>query len=133
MLLPGDLSAGAGDKRRAGGRGEDRGAVLLDDELVVGDPDCDRADLPCASGAFGDLETTGVHDIQVVLGERRHENEHSGCDDGQDQHEREHGAAQPDQAPRSEEHTSELQSLMRSSYAVFCLKTKNTKPEYTNK
>src|SRR3546814_6144581 len=26
--------------------------------------------------------------------------------------------------PRSEEHTSELQSLMRSSYAVFCLKTK---------
>src|SRR3546814_8406131 len=27
---------------------------------------------------------------------------------------------------RSEEHTSELQSLMRSSYAVFCLK-KNTK------
>src|SRR3546814_2940977 len=27
--------------------------------------------------------------------------------------------------PRSEEHTSELQSLMRISYAVFCLKTKN--------
>src|SRR3546814_10881615 len=26
--------------------------------------------------------------------------------------------------PRSEEHTSELQSLMRSSYAAFCLKTK---------
>src|SRR3546814_7839525 len=26
---------------------------------------------------------------------------------------------------RSEEHTSELQSLMRLSYAVFCLKTKN--------
>src|SRR3546814_6488592 len=28
--------------------------------------------------------------------------------------------------PRSEEHTSELQSLMRISYAVFCLKNKNT-------
>src|SRR3546814_8960468 len=28
---------------------------------------------------------------------------------------------------RSEEHTSELQSLMRNSYAVFCLKKKNTK------
>src|SRR3546814_1884612 len=28
---------------------------------------------------------------------------------------------------RSEEHTSELQSLMRISYAVFCLKTKQTK------
>src|SRR3546814_2196285 len=30
-------------------------------------------------------------------------------------------------AGRSEEHTSELQSLMRSSYAVFCLKKKNNK------
>src|SRR3546814_2580615 len=29
-----------------------------------------------------------------------------------------------DDASRSEEHTSELQSLMRSSYAVFCLKKK---------
>src|SRR3546814_6733481 len=27
---------------------------------------------------------------------------------------------------RSEEHTSELKSLMRNSYAVFCLKKKNT-------
>src|SRR3546814_18140841 len=30
-------------------------------------------------------------------------------------------------ALRSEEHTSELQSLMRISYAVFCLKKKNTR------
>src|SRR3546814_8753072 len=30
------------------------------------------------------------------------------------------------QSPRSEEHTSELQSLMRISYAVFCLTKKNT-------
>src|SRR3546814_12660136 len=29
---------------------------------------------------------------------------------------------------RSEEHTSELQSLMRISYAVFCLKIKTTNP-----
>src|SRR3546814_9840038 len=29
--------------------------------------------------------------------------------------------------PRSEEHTSELQSLMRISYAVFCLKKKTKK------
>src|SRR3546814_10207314 len=42
-------------------------------------------------------------------------------------------AARVDHAPplqrrlaRSEEHTSELQSLMRISYAVFCLKKKNT-------
>src|SRR3546814_3174343 len=32
----------------------------------------------------------------------------------------------PDFHFRSEEHTSELQSLMRISYAVFCLKQKNT-------
>src|SRR3546814_7872430 len=34
--------------------------------------------------------------------------------------------AQEDPDYRSEEHTSELQSLMRISYAVFCLKKKNT-------
>src|SRR3546814_6895044 len=33
---------------------------------------------------------------------------------------------------RSEEHTSELQSLMRTSYAVFCLKHKKH-PDHTNK
>src|SRR3546814_8967064 len=32
---------------------------------------------------------------------------------------------------RSEEHTSELQSLMRNSYAVFCLKKKNKKKSQT--
>src|SRR3546814_5188080 len=39
-----------------------------------------------------------------------------------------HGHAHPRimAAIRSEEHTSELQSLMRISYAVFCLKTKKT-------
>src|SRR3546814_7914779 len=35
-------------------------------------------------------------------------------------------------AARSEEHTSELQSLMRISYAVFCLKKKN-KEQKTNR
>src|SRR3546814_6861254 len=33
---------------------------------------------------------------------------------------------------RSEEHTSELQSLMRISYAVFCLKTKNKQQQKQN-
>src|SRR3546814_3183254 len=33
----------------------------------------------------------------------------------------------PDRGMRSEEHTSELQSLMRISYAVFCLKKKTYK------
>src|SRR3546814_4700660 len=35
----------------------------------------------------------------------------------------------PDLAGRSEEHTSELQSLVRISYAVFCLKTKKIEKE----
>src|SRR3546814_4716732 len=34
---------------------------------------------------------------------------------------------------RSEEHTSELQSLMRISYAVFCLKKKKTQKSLTYK
>src|SRR3546814_9925429 len=36
-------------------------------------------------------------------------------------------------AIRSEEHTSELQSLMRISYAVFCLKKKKNKKHHINK
>src|SRR3546814_9904445 len=35
-------------------------------------------------------------------------------------------------SPRSEEHTSELQSLMRISYAVFCLKKKNKQTQSTH-
>src|SRR3546814_7617760 len=41
-----------------------------------------------------------------------------------------------DMLVRSEEHTSELQSLMRISYAVFCLKKKknhHTNPNHTDK
>src|SRR3546814_1521573 len=36
------------------------------------------------------------------------------------------------EGPRSEEHTSELQSLMRISYAVFCLKKKTKQQQYNN-
>src|SRR3546814_5145201 len=41
-----------------------------------------------------------------------------------------HGSARTHTDVRSEEHTSELQSLMRISYAVFCLK--KNKPNKTN-
>src|SRR3546814_2897260 len=37
-----------------------------------------------------------------------------------------HQYLEPTEGTRSEEHTSELQSLMRISYAVFCLKKKHT-------
>src|SRR3546814_3294841 len=39
----------------------------------------------------------------------------------------------PDPVARSEEHTSELQSLMRISYAVFCLKKKKNPKSKTAK
>src|SRR3546814_10643993 len=44
-------------------------------------------------------------------------------------HHRHHGCHDP-ATFRSEEHTSELQSLMRISYAVFCLKKKNYNYRY---
>src|SRR3546814_9729234 len=41
------------------------------------------------------------------------------------------GALRRGANPRSEEHTSELQSLMRISYAVFCLKKKTNGQRHT--
>src|SRR3546814_2580514 len=41
----------------------------------------------------------------------------------------EHPGDGEDEAVRSEEHTSELQSLMRLSYDVFCLQKKNKRPK----
>src|SRR3546814_9466799 len=40
------------------------------------------------------------------------------------------GWGQPARMSRSEEHTSELQSLMRNSYAVFCLKKTKKTPQH---
>src|SRR3546814_7248928 len=42
------------------------------------------------------------------------------------------GNRTPPRSRRSEEHTSELQSLMRISYAVFCLKKKNKEQKNVN-
>src|SRR3546814_3575520 len=62
-----------------------------------------------------------------------HPHDHRECGDGEDlgQH-RCHvlGADEAAVKQRSEEHTSELQSLMRISYAVFCLKKKNISNPY---
>src|SRR3546814_8747961 len=61
----------------------------------------------------------GLSRLQVV--ERRH----VGLRHEQHVHRRLRGdIAERDDVVRSEEHTSELQSLMRISYAVFCLKKK---------
>src|SRR3546814_10269084 len=64
---------------------------------------------------------------------RRARTGHAGSDRGCDRE------SHPGALTRSEEHTSELQSLMRISYAVFCLKKKNkqtnqhTSPTYHKK
>src|SRR3546814_6466231 len=52
-----------------------------------------------------------IGDVGPRLGNRERSADTDGSDEG---------------AERSEEHTSELQSLMRTSYAVFCLKKKTT-------
>src|SRR3546814_7566653 len=52
-------------------------------------------------------------------------------DDGRRRRDRRHACLRP-RYPRSEEHTSELQSLMRISYAVFCLKKKKKSAQSTN-
>src|SRR3546814_4022927 len=57
-----------------------------------------------------------------VAGARRRV--HQDALDGRLQFRRRRGLAQVVEHQRSEEHTSELQSLMRNSYAVFCLKQK---------
>src|SRR3546814_7326335 len=49
---------------------------------------------------------------------------------GHRQHPRPRLRRQPWSSVRSEEHTSELQSLMRISYAVFCLKKKNAETQH---
>src|SRR3546814_8995783 len=118
------------DLRRADvGRGDRLGA--LDRQRQSGDGDdvrrVERADaehrqyrvlarlcrLRRAGIAFGRVRLRALRSLwQRAAVDRR------GRDDG--------GVA--DDQPRSEEHTSELQSLMRISYSVFCLKTqtKNT-------
>src|SRR3546814_5354623 len=75
---------------------------------------------------------TGLHrraGAAMRLLHQRHDHDRQGVPRRQPapQPRRHQGSAQR----RSEEHTSELQSLMRISYAVFCLKKKTTKIIYT--
>src|SRR3546814_6109419 len=87
------------------------------DPCAGGDQRCDRQRNP--SGGLSDRE----------------------CDDAAERRDpRAHEAPQRDDAvavrpgpvrTRSEEHTSELQSLMRISYAVFCLKKKTPQTQTT--
>src|SRR3546814_4733068 len=74
-------------------------------------------------------EDAAAERASVPLRHRRNRNAvrlhgHRGAAAGPSDRHRLFGAPHCDLAVRSEEHTSELQSLMRNSYAVFCLKNK---------
>src|SRR3546814_9218844 len=87
-----------------GGEGAQGG--LVDGERVLGGHRLD-ADVV---GAGGDvLLDAGAHRVGIAPGDQRVEEVVGGA---------------VDVLVRSEEHTSELQSLLRISYAVFCLKKK---------
>src|SRR3546814_8111001 len=88
---------GADQEMQAGGVDDgDRAAVAADQPVVF----------PQAELAVHALARRADHVREVALGQL----------DGQ--------CKEVELAQRSEEHTSELQSLMRISYAVFCLKKK---------
>src|SRR3546814_4638030 len=64
-----------------------------------------------------------AHEVEEGDGDRQ--GDHDGVDAlGAHRDEADEGAEEGGAEDRSEEHTSELQSLMRISYAVFCLKKK---------
>src|SRR3546814_2108156 len=64
-------------------------------------------------------------------GGRRRDHPGPPAGEGNDDRDRDRGIEAD--ARRSEEHTSELQSLMRSSYAVFCLKKKKKTTAYVKR
>src|SRR3546814_4705743 len=73
-------------------------------------------------GGIGDAAEGkfGVEMVDIVLSGDRARQFFAHVADGQ----RRRDDVEADAIPRSEEHTSEIQSLMRTSYAVFCLKKK---------
>src|SRR3546814_3989467 len=90
-----DLPAGAGARDALRVQPHDVGAIADED---LGQPGEEAgAVLAGDLDAVGDPRGIAVHGIEAERRDR-------------------------DLGPRSEEHTSELQSLMRHSYAVFCLK-----------
>src|SRR3546814_7466070 len=97
------------------------GAEPLEDELLVSGSQLGDAALDSVDGILGELAfaAEGVDDmIDEMSAIFRHQ---PGSP----------SSASPAPLWRSEEHTSELQSLMRISYAVFCLKKKKKYNTYT--
>src|SRR3546814_9116894 len=116
--------------RRADRRDEDRDRA---DERSVPERRARLADQDQPDAAEGDERGTDRRArYPFVKQQRRQPERDQRRDIGERDRLRERDAPQP---PRSEEHTSELQSLMRISYAVICLKKKkrNTSRTQMNK
>src|SRR3546814_7954002 len=81
---------------------------------------------------YGALERQGRHQVGGVqrAATRQHINKLEVCE--REKHRERHDHSDNRGQQRSEEHTSELKSLMRISYAVFCLKKKQTQTSTTN-
>src|SRR3546814_9859520 len=79
------------------------------------------AQRPVGQPQRGAEKQRGEEQLPIVMVERtgKELGEEDRTEGGEDRGCRRHGRTE-----RSEEHTSELQSLMRNSYAVFCLKKK---------
>src|SRR3546814_7175978 len=116
----------ASNPRKAGGtpHGHDHDAAFARNRTAV----CPPAESRPQTGKSADAPQYNASDTRAAraAGVARPACLRSGCLDATCRtvalacpHERRHAAS------RSEEHTSELQSLMRISYAVFCLKKKN--------
>src|SRR3546814_5779395 len=82
-------------------------------------------------------DAPALHRMQVLAvrrmrlaGNPHHARDRRAVDIGIQQSDLQPGLRQRQRQVRSEEHTSELQSLMRISYAVFCLKKKKQQPAY---
>src|SRR3546814_924157 len=129
-LRPGPAAV-AGRRAAAAQRGDDasRGRAGRRDDAAA-----DRHDLPGGEpAALADRARERRLPAQAA---RRGEARAARCGDADAGADRPRGLRAPSAAPalrrheaaglRSEEHTSELQSLMRSSYAVFCLKKKRS-------
>src|SRR3546814_9882426 len=106
------------EQRHPAAAGRDAGEVV-GQVLVRGDP---RAVADPHAG-----QRVAVAEVQVVLGAQARQ---VGVDGGRADVDRRRAViVLVLEQGRSEEHTSELQSLMRISYAVFCLKKKKKKNE----
>src|SRR3546814_1029402 len=88
-----------------------------------------RAD-PRRDGALGDERLAESDDLLVE--HKRGDPEHQAIGPPGAPAAQERQRDRQDGQDRSEEHTSELQSLMRISYAVFCLKKKKQKTTYNS-